>query len=237
MGNDRIMTTRELAEYIKLNEKTVLKMAQQGDLPGVKVGNQWRFHVDAIDQYIQTGINQLPDDDLDLIIKTTDHIIPLSKLTSSALIDLDLKANSKEELLVELTHIAKQAGVTVESDLLLEKLKESENKLSTAIGQGMAIPHASYPSQKLFQKPNIIIARSEKGIDFDAPDGEKVHLFFMTCAPSEFVHIRLLAKISKMLHIPNVIERFINVQSKDEVIKILLEFERKQILPSVKDIK
>ena len=55
----------------------------------------------------------------------------------------------------------------------------------------------------------------------------------MTCAPSEFVHIRLLAKISKMLHVPNVIERFVNTKSRAEVIKILLEFERMQILPTL----
>ncbi|PIQ90302.1 MAG: MerR family transcriptional regulator, partial [Candidatus Omnitrophica bacterium CG11_big_fil_rev_8_21_14_0_20_41_12] len=37
-----IMTTRELANYIKLNEKTIIRMAQNGKIPGVKVGSQWR---------------------------------------------------------------------------------------------------------------------------------------------------------------------------------------------------
>jgi len=76
MINRHIMTTRELAEYIKMNEKTVLKMAQRGELPGVKIGNQWRFHIDSIDEYIQKGVPKLPDNDLDLIIRTAEHIIP-----------------------------------------------------------------------------------------------------------------------------------------------------------------
>jgi len=129
--------------------------------------------------------------------------------------------------------MAKKAGVTTAVGSLLEQLRETENMLSTAIGQCTAVLHAKHPSQKLFKNPNIIIACSKEGVDFDAPDGEKVRLFFMTCAPSEFVHIRLLAKISKMLHVPNTIERFMNAKSKDEVIKILLEFERMQILPSL----
>lgn len=237
MINRHIMTTRELAEYIKMNEKTVLKMAQQGELPGVKIGNQWRFHMDAIDQYIQTGITSLSDNDLDLIIKTADHIIPLAKLTNASLINLNLKAQNKEEVLAELATIAQEAGVTKEPAALLEQLRESENMLSTAIGQGVAIPHAKHPSQKLFKNPNILIACSKQGIDCGAPDGKDVHLFFMTCAPSEFVHIRLLAKISKMLHIPNVIEKFVNAKGSDEIIKILLNFDRMQILPSLEEGK
>ena len=53
MLNSKVMTTKELAEYIKLNEKTIIKMAQNGELPGKKVGNQWRFHLMAIDNYLQ----------------------------------------------------------------------------------------------------------------------------------------------------------------------------------------
>ena len=48
MKND----SKELAEYLKLNEKTIIKMAQNKDLSGVKVGNQWRFHRAAIDAYL-----------------------------------------------------------------------------------------------------------------------------------------------------------------------------------------
>src|SRR2546425_2197084 len=41
--DDRLMTVKELAAYLNLNERTVLKLAAEGPLPAVKVGNQWRF--------------------------------------------------------------------------------------------------------------------------------------------------------------------------------------------------
>src|SRR2546425_3413224 len=47
--DDRLMTVKELAAYLNLNERTVLKLAAEGPLPAVKVGNQWRFPEGMID--------------------------------------------------------------------------------------------------------------------------------------------------------------------------------------------
>src|SRR2546425_6361483 len=47
--DDRLMTVKELAAYLNLNERTVLKLAAEGPLPAVKVGNQWRFPEGKID--------------------------------------------------------------------------------------------------------------------------------------------------------------------------------------------
>src|SRR3989475_9126543 len=50
--DDRLMTVKELAAYLNLNERTVLKLAAEGPLPAVKVGNQWRFRKAKIDAWI-----------------------------------------------------------------------------------------------------------------------------------------------------------------------------------------
>src|SRR2546430_15684988 len=49
--DDRLMTVKELAAYLNLNERTVLKLAAEGPLPAVKVGNQWRFREGKIDAW------------------------------------------------------------------------------------------------------------------------------------------------------------------------------------------
>ena len=226
------MTTRELAKYMKLNEKTVLKMAQNKELPGVKIGNQWRFHLEAIDQYLQRDIvSETPRDELDIIIKTTDQIIPLSRLIDQDLINLDFKGKDKGGILAELSDIAHKAGILTDRKKLVDQLKEREKMLSTAVGNGIAIPHPRHPDPELFTKPNIVIGRSKKGVDFSSPDGKKVHLFFMTCAPTVFVHLRLLAKISKLLQIEGVIDRFMQASQSDEIIRMLLDIERKHLFP------
>ncbi|MDP8298745.1 MAG: PTS sugar transporter subunit IIA [Candidatus Tantalella remota] len=231
VGKNQILTTQELADYMRLNEKTILKMAQKGELPGVKVGSQWRFHLGVIDRYIQKDIMHTPDGELDSILKTTNHLIPLSRLFDKPLIKLDMKAKNKEEVLSEMVEIVDVAGIISDRKQLLEELKSREEMLSTAVGNGIAIPHPRKPNPTWFKRPNILMARSEKGVDFDSPDNEKVHLFFMTCAPNMMVHLRLMAKISKLLHIEGVIDDFMQVSKSDEIIRLLLEMERKHLFP------
>lgn len=228
---DQVLTTQDLADYMKLNEKTILKMAQKGELPGVKVGSQWRFHLEAIDRYLQRDITHTPEDELDSIISTTDQLIPLSRLFDEALIQLDLKAGSKEEALQAMVDIAAGSKILENPKELFRQLEERENMLSTAVGNGIAIPHPRNPDPTFFKKPNILMARSKEGVDFSAPDGKKVHLFFMTCSPNMVVHLRLLAKISKLLHVEGVIDKFMKTSTNAEIIRMLLELERKHLFP------
>jgi PTS system nitrogen regulatory IIA component len=231
MNTNRIMTTKELAEYIKLNEKTVLKMAQEGTIPGVKIGSQWRFHLDRVDAYLQNDIIKSNESDLNLIIGTGVNILPLSRLITEDLIDINLKGSTVDDVLAELTAIVTNAHLTSSGQQLISELKKREKMLSTAIGNNVALPHPRHPKAAYFKKPNIVIARSLRGVNFNAPDKKPVHLFFMTCAPNEFVHLRLLAKISKLLHESGRIEKFIQSDSKEEIVKILLEFDRQHFFP------
>ena len=225
---DRVMTTRELAEYIKLNEKTVIKMAQNGEIPGVKIGSQWRFHLDNIDAFLQKDIVRSSDQDLDRIIQTGVTVIPLSRMVDPAGIILDSAAKSADEVLVEFTRLAGAHDLTPNPDLLLEELRHREALLSTAVGKGVAVPHPRHPSSELFTQPHVMVIRTAQGVDFDAPDGQPVRLFFMTCAPSEFVHLRMLAKISKLLHAVELLPRLMTAGDPDQMMRIFLEYERQE---------
>lgn len=48
--NHEILTIREVAQLLKINEKTAYKLAASGKLPGFKVGGSWRFRLDAIEK-------------------------------------------------------------------------------------------------------------------------------------------------------------------------------------------
>jgi len=229
MEQDKVFTTQELAEYLKLNEKTIIKMAQNGHLPGVKIGNQWRFHLKAIDNFLLRDLSEAPEEELESVIKTDVDIIPLSRLTKYNLIELDPKARDVDTVLERLVKIAHAEGLTPSQEKLLSELKEREKFLSTAIGNSIAIPHPRHPSPDLFVEAKLVILLSKKGVDCDAPDKRPVHIFFMPCAPNEHTHIRLLARISKFFHMPNVIEKLMQAETKDEVIQILLRFDREHM--------
>jgi len=228
MKEDNVLTTKELAEYLKLNEKTIIKMAQSGELPGFKIGSQWRFYLSIVNEYLHDkAIKSSHDSGLANFVDTTREIFPISRLTDTSCIELDLKSDSKDAILYELAAIAVKAGVAVSAEKVFEQLVKREQMLSTAVGDGIAIPHSRNPNDELFKKPSVIIGRSLNGVEFASPDGKKVHLFFMSCAPDVVLHLNLLAKIAKLLSAPGAFQKFMDAKTNDDVIKILLESERR----------
>lgn len=55
---DQIMTVKDVASYLKLNERTVYRMAASGRIPAFKVGGSWRFQMAELQQWIQEQHNQ-----------------------------------------------------------------------------------------------------------------------------------------------------------------------------------
>ncbi len=53
---DEIMTMDELAEYLRISKSTLYKLAVENKLPGTKIGKRWRFHKDAIDDWVKRGL-------------------------------------------------------------------------------------------------------------------------------------------------------------------------------------
>ena len=229
MSKNPVMTTKELAEYIKMNEKTVLKMAQNGQIPGVKMGKQWRFHLESIDNYLQNDIVESSGNELDQIIKTAKDIIPLSRLTGLDCIKIDSQAKTSNEVLSELSEIAYDQGLAESKINLFKELEKREEMLSTAIGNGVAVPHPRHPNSGIFKTPRIIMVRTRQGVNFGAVDNKPVYIFFMACAPSEFVHLRLLSKIAKLLKFTEVIRRLISSDSKEQIMQVFMEFDRERM--------
>ena len=93
--------------------------------------------------------------------------------------------------------------------------------MSTAIGQGIAIPHSRFPHRLLFRSAKLVIARSSLGVNFGAADGQKAHLFFMPCAQDTFTHVRMLAAIAKMLHIPGIKDQWMKAKNVGELKSLL----------------
>ncbi|MFH1778141.1 MAG: PTS sugar transporter subunit IIA [Candidatus Omnitrophota bacterium] len=231
MKENPVLTTQELSKYLKLNQKTILRMAQSGELPGFKIANQWRFYLSALDEYLQNKIGKSSTDDFSKLVSASD-LMSLSRLVEQPYINMALKSETRDSLLYELTNIAQASGITSSSEEVFKQLQKREAMLSTAVGNGIAIPHPRNPSDELFNRPGVIIARSIKGIEFLSPDQKKVHLFFMVCAPDVILHLRLLSKIAKLLKGKHVFKKFMTATSKDEIIKILLEHERFNIRTS-----
>ena len=148
----------------------------------------------------------------------------LEQIFKIEFINANLSAKSKEEALLEMVNTIIRGGLKLDSSSILEILKQRESLGSTGIGDGVAIPHG-----KISDLNDIVIAfgRSIDGIPFDSLDGKPVHLLFLLLAPENSAgqHLKILAKISKMLKEPGFRKRLLKARSQSDLYKIIIEQE------------
>jgi PTS system nitrogen regulatory IIA component len=121
----------------------------------------------------------------------------------------NLQAKRKPSALEEMVQALVPAGVTRYPAAILDLLGQREALGSTAVGKGVAVPHAR---SALIGERAVLVARSVRGIDFEAPDDQPVHLFFLIVAPSvehDPIYLQLLADIVRAVRLTKVRQRLL----------------------------
>jgi len=136
----------------------------------------------------------------------------------------DMQAKTKKEALRELSTVLAESVGDLDSAELLDLLLEREKLGTTALGDGIAIPHARIGSL------NRLLAgfgRSRQGIDFDSIDGKRTHLFFLLLAPGNegSAHLLTLARLSRLVSNPEIRAKLFELESVDELFRLLEEEE------------
>jgi len=220
--NTEIMTLREIAQYLKLSEKTVLRMIRAGDLPAAKVASRWRFMRPIIDKWLAPRMKAVSTMDLVGVIRTTEHPIPLSRLITPERIILNLEPGTKESVLSQLVEPLRREGVVSDPDRFLRQLLERESIVPTAIGDGVAVPHVRAPEGSSAREPCIVLGICRTGTDFLALDGLSTHVFGLICTSSDDTHLRLMAKISLLFRKPSAVNALRQAKSKEQVMSLLI---------------
>ncbi len=142
----------------------------------------------------------------------------LEVLTADTIIP-DLKSRDKKGALEELA--APIAGISnINQEDLVQILIEREQLGSTGIGSGIGIPHGKVKNlDRLF----LGFGLSRKGLDFESIDGRPTHIFFLLFTPenSTGLHLKMLARISKILKNDSFKERLLNSSNTEEILSII----------------
>ncbi len=140
------------------------------------------------------------------------------------LVLLGIEAKGVEETLNRMVHNLVDHELVTDQQPVLEALLAREAAQSTGIGGGVAIPHAVYPE---LDSTVIELALSPDGLDFMSLDEKPVHTVFLLLSPpaSSGVHIKLLARIARLMRQPDVLEQLLSAVTADEVIERVRRFD------------
>ncbi|MDD2927638.1 MAG: PTS sugar transporter subunit IIA [Candidatus Omnitrophica bacterium] len=142
----------------------------------------------------------------------------------------DIKSVKKEDVIKELVEALIAAGDIEKRsrNKLIESLMSREALGSTAIGQGIAIPHAK---SDCVEKLVAAFGLSKKGVDFDSLDGEPAYIFFLLVAPQDSAgpHLKALARISRLLKDKYFRDTLRSCEDDKAVIKIIAQEDEKKI--------
>lgn len=226
---DRLLTVKELAAYLRLNERTVLKLAAEGPLPAVKVGNQWRFRKAMIDTWL---------DDQMLGISRP-YVEPVVNAGSSGMLLLDLAscfapthvlpalaAGTKTTVVDELATHCYRLGLIRDKTWFVGALIERENVMPSATGNGVAFLHTLRRNPEQVVRPFMVLGRSAEGVDFDALDGEPTHLFFVLGLKYNELHLPWLTKLAQMLVRPGALDALLEAPDAEAIYETLIAAER-----------
>ena len=138
---------------------------------------------------------------------------------------VDLKGESKEDIIAELVNSLPVGDAITDRDQVLQAVLDREKIMSTGIGDGIAIPHG-----KSAAVTELVAAMGtqRRGVDFDALDGEPAFVFFLLVSPANVSgpHIKALARISRLLKNDEFKKKLIEAGSAEEIIASIEAAER-----------
>ncbi len=231
------MNEQQVAAYLTMDLRDVVKWASRGQIPCRKLGEQkYRFCKSDLDHWvwrqmhnfdcqaiagIERGVSEYHGFEVDKPL-----ICPL--IPDHGLV-LPLQAKTRQSVIRALLDRAEELGLVYARDDLLNELLGREKLCSTALLPGVAFPHPRHPVPYDIAESFIIVGASLAGIPFGAEKGSLTRLFFLICCKDDRTHLHVLARLVRLLEAKTMTEQLIACDSAEQLAE-LLAYRELQVL-------
>ncbi|MCK4328839.1 PTS sugar transporter subunit IIA [candidate division WOR-3 bacterium] len=149
----------------------------------------------------------------------------LGELINENLINYDIKSNDKQAVIKEIADMFLKGGYVSDSDVFCKSIMNREEIESTAIGDGIAIPHGRSNTVKSLK---VAFGKSSNGVNFNAADKKPVYIIFMIAAPIDArkEYLQAVAKIARLLKSRVMKEALLASETTKNVMKIIKDFDK-----------
>jgi PTS system nitrogen regulatory IIA component len=192
-----LIKASEAAELLNTAEKAVIKWIKSDRLPATLVNGVYQINrVDLLEWATDRGIKVSPE--LFLAAEADVRFPTLAEALEAGGIHCAVPGDDKLSVLRNVVGLLKLPP-NQDPDFLLQVLLAREALGTTAIGDGIAIPHVRNPILLNKPSPAITLCFLEQPVDFGALDGKPARILFMMTSPTVKVHLHLLSKLAYAL--------------------------------------
>jgi PTS system nitrogen regulatory IIA component len=227
------MGVDELARYLRRDARELTKLAGRGRLPARKVGGEWRFTRAEINDWIESQLPDYTEEQLQAIeapppARAVEDVPEplLATLLPPACVEVPLAAGTKSSVLRELVRLAEQSWQVYDPEVILEAVRTRENEASTAQEGGVAVPHPGRRLPNALGESVVAFGRTNSGVPFGAPDRGLTDVFFLVLARDDRTHLRVLARLARLVRRPGFLDELRAVESADAARAVIVEAER-----------
>ncbi|MGI5107327.1 PTS sugar transporter subunit IIA [Treponema socranskii] len=212
---DTILTIEEVANYLRVSDRTVYDWAQRGEIPAGKIGTVWRFKKSEVEKWVNERLSSSAG-------RKKDDVVQVKNILSPNRV-IFISQTSRHDALVELATALSSAPQVKRSDELVSEILKREDLMSTAIGRGIAIPHV-----RLSSVTDLVMAVGvckTPVTDFQPIDDMPVSLLFMIAAAynQHSYYLQTLSYFSAKLKKKELRDSLLNAATTDDVYKLLIE--------------
>lgn len=192
------LSVRDTARILSVSEKTIYRWIKQQSIPAYRVQDQYRFNRAEVLEWATSRKLKVSSEIFNEPEAAGQPLPSLVEALKSGGVHYRVSGNTKETVLREVVQLLRLPG-EVDREFLLRVLLAREAMASTAIGDGIAIPHVRNPVVLHIDRPTIALCFLEEAIEYGSLDGEPVHILFTIISPTTRAHLHLLAKLSFVL--------------------------------------
>ena len=189
-----LLSAKEAAKLLDVSEKTVYRWISSGKIPHARAGDQYRFSRGELLAWAASAGRPVSPDALREPESAGEPLPPLSEALEEGGIHYKVGGSTPWEVIGEIARMMRlPAGV--DRSYVGEVITAREAVASTAVGDGIAIPHMRHPLLQA-DRPSVTLCFLADPVDWKAVDGLPVRIVFVPCCPTMRSHLHLLSRLS-----------------------------------------
>lgn len=220
-----------LTEFLDMNENAVRRMAERGQIPSRRVAGQWRFSKSEIHEWLAYKLGSAEPEEArrvewmarshsDVGLESLSDLIPLQAIGAP------LVARTRSAVMDAMIELAASTGWLYDPKKMLEAVRAREDLHSTALDNGVAVLHARRPLTSCLERAFVAVGVASHPIPFGSTNGRLTDVFFLLCSTDDRVHLKTLARLSRLLQADDFLHALRSSPSAQEARDVIMRFDK-----------